>query len=52
MSNAQIKEAEDSVREVKNWVAVFAEQHDLSDEAREVLNKKLEELAKKIAQIK
>ena len=48
---AEIKTAEDSVRELKNWIFVFAKEYDLPKEAVDTLTKKVEELALKIANI-
>ncbi|MEM4247112.1 MAG: hypothetical protein QXF14_02210 [Candidatus Woesearchaeota archaeon] len=47
-----VKEAENAVRDLKNWVFVFAEQHKLPDEAVKILHQKIDELAEKIAGIK
>ena len=46
-----VRTAEDAVRDVKNWVFVFAKEYDLPKEAVDTLNKKIEELAVKIGNI-
>jgi len=47
----KVNEAENSVREFKNWLAVFKTEYDVADEAVEVLNKKADSLAEQIGQI-
>ena len=49
---ANIRDAENAVRDLKNWVAVFAAEYDLPKEAIDTLHKKIDELAMKIAAIK
>lgn len=46
-----VREAESAVRDLKNWIAVFAEEYELPDEAIEKLNSKAEELVEKISNI-
>jgi hypothetical protein len=48
----QIKDAEDSIRDIKNWVFVFAKEYDLPKEAVNMLHKKIDELAVKIGFMK
>jgi len=43
--------AEDAVRDLKNWVFVFAKEYDLPKEAIDTLHKKVDEVAMKIGQI-
>ena len=47
----KMRSAADAVRDVKNWVALFAAEHELSDEAQKVLHKKLDELVDRIRAI-
>ncbi len=47
-----VKEAENAVRDLKNWVFVFAKEYDLPEEAINTLHNKIDELAAKIAGIK
>ncbi len=47
-----VKEAENAVRDLKNWIAVFAQEYNLPEEAKNTLHKKIDELAMKIAGIK
>jgi phage shock protein A len=47
-----VKEAENAVRDLKNWIAVFAQEYDLPDEAVKKLQEKVDELASKIAGVK
>ena len=46
-----VRTAEDAVRDVKNWLFVFAKEYDLPKEALDTLQKKIEELAMKIGNI-
>ena len=46
---AEIQESEDAVRDLKNWIEVHG--GNLADEAKDMLNTKIEELAKKIGAI-
>ena len=46
-----VKTAEDAVRDLKNWIFVFAKEYDLPREALDMLHKKVEEVAMKIGQI-
>ena len=46
-----VKNAENSVRDLKNWVAVFSQEYELPEEAVDKLNEKVEEIAKKIGAI-
>ena len=48
---AEIRTAEDSVRDLKNWIFVFAKEYDLPKEAIDKLHEKVDELASKIANI-
>lgn len=47
-----VRDAENSVRDVKNWLAVFKTEYDVSGEAYKVLQQKVEELGSKIGGIK
>lgn len=46
-----VKEAETAVRDLKNWVFVFAKEYDLPQEAVDMLHKKVDEVAVKIGAI-
>ncbi len=47
-----IRDAENSVRDVRNWLAVFKTEYRLSAEAYRVLHNKIEDLGTKIGGIK
>jgi len=47
-----VKEAENAVRDLKNWIAVFAQEYNLPEEAIKTLHQKIDELAVKIGNIK
>ncbi len=50
--NAQIiKEAEDELRELKNWLFVFAKEYNLPEEAVEKLHEKIDAIAEKLADV-
>mgnify|MGYP005841403643 CR=1 FL=1 len=46
-----VREAENALRDLKNWLYTFSELYDLATEARETLHQKFDELSKKIAHI-
>jgi hypothetical protein len=46
---ADVKDAADALRELKNWIYQFAKEYDLSENALEVLHKKIDEVANKLA---
>ena len=46
-----IKEVEDSLRDMMNWVAVFAEEYNIPEEAVTKLKEKISEIAKKAGDI-
>lgn len=46
-----VKNAENSVRDLKNWIFVFAKEYDLPKEAIDMLHTKVDEVAQKIGQI-
>ncbi len=46
-----IKEAEGTVRELKNWIFVFAKEYSLPEEAINMLHKKVDEVAVKVGQV-
>jgi len=46
-----VSAAEDCVRDVRNWLAVFKTEYDISDEANQKLHAKIEELGTKIGGI-
>ena len=48
---ASVRSAEDAVRELKNWLFVFAKEYDIPKEAVDTLQKKIDELAMKIGNI-
>jgi len=43
--------AEDAVRDLKNWIAVFTTEHKISNDARKQLEARIDELVKKISSI-
>lgn len=47
-----VRDAENAVRDLKNWVFVFAKEYDLPEEAIKTLHQKIDELAVKIGGIK
>lgn len=47
-----VRDAENAVRDLKNWIMVFAKEYDLADEAVAKLNEQVEKVAAKIADIK
>lgn len=47
-----IKEAENSVRDLKNWIYVLAKEHGLPQEALDELHKRIDEVAAKVGNIK
>ncbi len=51
VNNSSVKTAEDAVRDLKNWLFVFAKEYDLPKEALDTLHKKIDELAVKIGNI-
>ena len=46
-----IKDASNAVRDLKNWLFVFAKEYDIPQEAVEMLHKKVDEVAVKIGSI-
>jgi len=46
-----IEDAENAVRDLKNWIAVFAEEHDLPEDAKETLHQKIDDLARIVGEI-
>ena len=47
-----VRAAENCVRDVKNWLAVFKTEYDVADEAVKILNQKLNEIGSSMAGIK
>ena len=47
-----VREAENAVRDLKNWVFVFAKEYDLPKEAIDKLHEQVDRVAQKIADIK
>jgi hypothetical protein len=47
-----VKAAENCVRDIKNWLAVFKTEYDVADEAVKVLHQKLDEIGSGMANIK
>jgi len=47
-----VRDAENAVRDLKNWVFVFAKEYDLAEEAVEKLHEQIDKVAAKIAEIK
>lgn len=48
---AKIKEAEDAVRDLKNWIFTFAKEYDLAEEAIKMLHEKVDEVAVTIGKV-
>ena len=48
MAKSKPANAGDKIRDIINWLAVFKEEYDLSDEVVDTLRDKLEDLAKSI----
>ncbi len=46
-----VRDAENSVRDFKNWLAVFKTEYDIADEAVKVLHQKVDEMGSKMAGI-
>jgi molecular chaperone DnaK (HSP70) len=51
-NNNTIADVENSVRDVRNWLATFKIEYSLSDEAYEKLHDKIEEIGARIGDIK
>jgi len=47
-----VAEAENAVRDLKNWIAVFAGEYKLADEAVQKLHVEIDKVAARIAEIK
>lgn len=47
-----VRAAENCVRDIKNWLAVFKTEYDVADEAVKVLHQKLDEIGASMAGIK
>ncbi len=47
-----IAEAENAVRDLKNWIAVLGREHGLPQEALDELHKKVDEVAAKVGNIR
>ncbi len=47
-----VRAAENCVRDIKNWLAVFKTEYDIDDEAVKVLHEKLDDIGSKMAGIK
>ncbi len=43
-----IKDAAEAIRQLKEWLAVFAEEYDLAEEAKKKLEEKIDEVSKQI----
>jgi phage shock protein A len=52
MAKPNVSGAENAVRDLKNWIAVFAQEYDLAEEAVEQLHEQIDKVAAKIAEIK
>ena len=46
-----LREIENDLRDMKNWAFVFAKQYELSDEARDMLHEKIDEVAQKVGKL-
>jgi len=51
MKKPDVKGTAQAVKELKEWIAVFAEEYDLPDEAKEKLDEKIDSVAKKLSGI-
>ena len=51
MGKPDVKDAASAIKELKEWIAVFAEEYDLAPEAREKLEEKIAEVVKEVAEI-
>ena len=47
-----LKPASNTLRDLKNWLAVFAKEYELAEEAVDVLGEQLDKIGQKIAAIK
>lgn len=47
-----LKPASNALRDLKNWLAVFAKEYELAEEAVDVLHEQLDKVGQKIAAIK
>src|SRR5574342_264022 len=52
IDNKSVRNVENVVRDVRNWLAVFKTEYGISGEAYDTLHKKIEELGSKMAGIK
>lgn len=52
VDTSSVKDAENAVRDLKNWIFVFAKEYDLPKEAITMLHKKVDEVAVKVGDIK
>ena len=48
---AALQDIENEVRNLKNWVAVFAQEYSLPEEALNKLNEKVDQIAQKVGAI-
>ncbi|MBI4147000.1 hypothetical protein HY489_06725 [Candidatus Woesearchaeota archaeon] len=48
----EVREAENSIRDFKNWLSVFKTEYDVAEEALKVLQEKVADLATKVGSIK
>ncbi len=48
---ADVKDTANALRDLKNWVAEYAREFNLDNKAKKVLEKKIEEVAKKLADV-
>lgn len=51
MAKPNVAEAENAVRDLKNWVFVFAREYSLAEEAVKKLHEEIDKVAAKIAEI-
>lgn len=47
-----VEEAENAVRDLKNWIFVIGREHGLPQEALDELHKRIDEVAEKVAKCK
>ena len=46
-----VKEAADAIRDLKNWLAVFAQEYNLAQEAQDKLHEEVDKIVVKLSQI-
>ncbi|MBW2986800.1 hypothetical protein KY333_05510 [Candidatus Woesearchaeota archaeon] len=51
MDKPDVKGAAEAIRQLKEWLAVFAEEYDLAPEAKAKLSQKIDEVVQQVANI-